>query len=152
METRYPSSVREEELKNKVAADFFGAFDCARIIGNVDFCVAAKTGGSRSRATELATDAQERVPPSNAARAVLDAGRALWRYYHAQPGANPNASYYDIRLHFQGVKRTASGKEQMNATSADETYNTLLAALRTAHKALAAQIAPKVYEYGFLKV
>ena len=88
---------------------------------------------------------------SNAARAVLDAGRALWRYYHAQPGANPNASYYDIRLHFQGVKRTASGKEQMNATSSDETYNKLLAALRSAHKALAAQIAPKVYEYGFLK-
>ena len=89
---------------------------------------------------------------SNAARAVLDAGRDLWRYYHAQPSANPNASYYDIRLHFQGVKRTASGKEQMNATSADETYDRLLAALRAAHKALAAQIAPKVYEYGFLKV
>jgi hypothetical protein len=85
------------------------------------------------------------------ARAVMDAGRELWRYYHAQPGANPNASYYDIRLHFQGVKRTSSGKEQMNAISADETYNRLLAALRAAHKALAAQIAPKVYEYGFLK-
>ena len=94
---------------------------------------------------------QEARSPSEAARAVMDAGRELWRYYHAQPGANPNASYYDIRLHFQGVKRTASGKEQMNATSADETYNKLLAALRAAHKALAAQIAPKVYEYGFLK-
>ena len=86
-----------------------------------------------------------------AARAVLDAGRELWRYYHAQPNANPNASYYDIRLHFQGVKRTASGKEQMNATSSDATYNALLANLRAAHKNLAAQIAPKVYEYGFLK-
>ena len=85
------------------------------------------------------------------ARAVLDAGRELWRYYHAQPDANPNASYYDIRLHFQGVKRTASGKEQMNATSSDATYNALLANLRAAHKNLAAQIAPKVYEYGFLK-
>ena len=72
-------------------------------------------------------------------------------YYHAQPGANPNASYYDIRLHFQGVKRTASGKEQMNPTSSDATYNTLLANLRSAHKALAAQIVPKVYEYGFLR-
>ena len=94
---------------------------------------------------------QDARSPSEAARAVMDAGRELWRYYHAQPGANPNASYYDIRLHFQGVKRTASGKEQMNATSADETYNKLLAALRAAHKALAAQIAPTVYEYGFLK-
>ena len=26
MTARYPSSIREEELKNKVAADFFGAF------------------------------------------------------------------------------------------------------------------------------
>ena len=81
----------------------------------------------------------------------MDAGRELWRYYHAQPGANPNASYYDIRLHFQGVKRTASGKEQMNASSSDTTYTTLLAALRAAHKTLAARIEPKVYEYGFLK-
>jgi hypothetical protein len=88
---------------------------------------------------------------SPAARAVLDAGRELWRYYHAQPDANPNASYYDIRLHFQGMKRTASGKEQMNATSSDATYNALLAALRAAMKTLAAHIEPKVYEYGFLK-
>ncbi len=86
-----------------------------------------------------------------AARAVLDAGRELWRYYHAQPNSNPNASYYDIRLHFQGVKKTASGKEQMNVTSPDATYNALLANLRAAHKTLAAQIAPKVYEYGFLR-
>ena len=35
----YPTSLREEELKNKVAADWFGAFDCTRIIGNIDFCV-----------------------------------------------------------------------------------------------------------------
>ena len=39
----------------------------------------------------------------------------------------------------------------MTATSSDETYNRLLAALRAAQKALSAQIAPKVYEYGFLK-
>ena len=92
---------------------------------------------------------KENLSPT--ARAVLDAGRELWKYYHAHPNATPNASYYDIRLHFQGVKRMASGKEQMNATSSDETYNTLLAKLRAAHKVLASQIAPKVYEYGFLK-
>ena len=34
--TYYPSSLREEELKNRVAQDLFGAFDCARIIGNID--------------------------------------------------------------------------------------------------------------------
>ncbi|MCU0448202.1 MAG: hypothetical protein MUE85_25145 [Microscillaceae bacterium] len=34
----YPN-IREEELKNKVAQDFFWLYDCTRIIGNVDFCV-----------------------------------------------------------------------------------------------------------------
>ena len=84
---------------------------------------------------------------SPAARAVLDAGRELWRCYHAQPDANPNASYYDIRAYFQGCKPNGA----MNAKSDDATYNALLATLRAAHKNLAAQIEPKVYEYGFLK-
>ena len=39
----------------------------------------------------------------------------------------------------------------MNPTSADETYNALLSALRAAMKKLAAQIKPKVYDYGFLR-
>ena len=38
----YPSTIREEELKNRVAADFFGMYDCTRIVGNIDFCVSAK--------------------------------------------------------------------------------------------------------------
>ena len=36
----YPPSILEEELKNRVAADWFGAFDCSRILGKVDFCAA----------------------------------------------------------------------------------------------------------------
>ncbi|MCX6147270.1 MAG: hypothetical protein NTW25_08485 [Candidatus Kapabacteria bacterium] len=32
-------NIREEELKNKVAHDFFWLYDCTKIIGNVDFCV-----------------------------------------------------------------------------------------------------------------
>ena len=31
----YPPSILEEELKNRVAADWFGAFDCSRILGKV---------------------------------------------------------------------------------------------------------------------
>ena len=88
---------------------------------------------------------RENISP--AARTVLDAGRELWKYYHAQSDANPNASYYDIRAYFQGCKPNGA----MNAKSSDATYNALIAALRTAHKALAAQIEPKVYDYGFLK-
>ena len=92
-----------------------------------------------------------RVVISDEAKAVLDAGRELWRYYHKQPKANPNAAFYDIRKHFQGMKVTAKGKEMMNATSDDEGYNERLAALKAAMKELAAKIQPKVYEYGFLK-
>ena len=88
---------------------------------------------------------------SASARAVLDAGRELWRYYHAQPDANPDASYYDIRLHFQGATVDAKGKSKMNSTSEDKTYTTLLANLRAAMKNLVRQIEPKVYEYGFLR-
>ena len=88
---------------------------------------------------------------SAAAQAVMDAGRELWRYYHAQPNANPNASYYDIRLHFQGSTTDAKGKVRMNSDSSDARYTELLATLRTAMKHLARRIEPKVYEYGFLK-
>ncbi len=33
------ANIREEELKNKVAQDYFWLLDCTQIIGNVDFCV-----------------------------------------------------------------------------------------------------------------
>ncbi len=36
-------AIREEELKNKVAKDFFNAFDCTKIMGNLDFCVTLPT-------------------------------------------------------------------------------------------------------------
>ena len=49
------------------------------------------------------------------------------------------------------MKVDAKGKEKMNATSGDERYNELLAALKSVMKKLAAKIQPKVYEYGFLK-
>ncbi|MDY4512753.1 MAG: hypothetical protein SPE10_04815 [Paludibacteraceae bacterium] len=84
---------------------------------------------------------------SATAQTVMDAGRELWRYYHAQPDVNPNASLYDIRAYFQG--RNEKGK--MNNTSTDECYNTLIGNLRQALKELAKKIEPKVYEYGFLK-
>ncbi|MBP5787416.1 MAG: hypothetical protein J6Y19_06345 [Kiritimatiellae bacterium] len=81
------------------------------------------------------------------ARAVLKAAKALYRHYHAAPDANPDASFYDIRLHFQKT----DDKGRMNPTSADETYNTLLASLRAAQKPLADRIAEAVYRHGFLK-
>jgi len=83
---------------------------------------------------------------SDTASEVMKAGLTLWRYYHQQKYSNPNASFYDIREHFQG--RNASGK--MNSTSKDEMYNKLLNELRLAMKLLEEQIEPKIYEHGFL--
>ena len=85
------------------------------------------------------------------AQAVMDAGRELWRYYHSQENAVPDASFYDIRLYFQGLKTTKSGKTQMNPDSKDAQYNELISDLRQKQKALASKIAAKVYDYGFLK-
>ena len=38
----YFQKIREEELKNRVAADFFAKYDCAEIIKDIDFAVKAK--------------------------------------------------------------------------------------------------------------
>ena len=38
----YRSINREEELKNRVAKDYFSKFDSTKIIGNIDFCVTNK--------------------------------------------------------------------------------------------------------------
>ncbi len=80
------------------------------------------------------------------AQAVMDAGRELWRYYHQQPDANADASYYDIRRYFQGT----DAKGRMNPDSEDAEYMRLWSNLKEALKRLAAHIEPKVYEYGFL--
>jgi hypothetical protein len=37
----YSPKIREEELKNKVAADFFHKYDCTGIIKDIDFAVRA---------------------------------------------------------------------------------------------------------------
>jgi hypothetical protein len=86
---------------------------------------------------------------SDEAVAVFDAGRELWKYYHAQNDVdiNENASFYDIRLYFQGT----NDKGRMNARSEDATYTKLIGDLRNKLSVLAYKIQPKVYEYEFLK-
>ena len=85
--------------------------------------------------------------PSPEAKAVMDAGRELWRYYHSMPDAMPDASLYDIREYFQG-RNEENGK--MNNSSEDYDYNERIDVLRAAEKILGDKIAEKVYEYGFL--
>ena len=80
------------------------------------------------------------------AQAVYDAGLELWRYYHEQKNANPDAAFYDIRKYFQGEKNG-----RMNNASDDERYTELIDDLRAKQKALAKKIEANVYKYGFLK-
>ena len=84
---------------------------------------------------------------SDEAKAVFDAGRELWKYYHAQKDVNVNASLYDIREYFQGRNE----KGRMNSKSDDARYMELIGNLRSQLSVLADKIKPKVYEYGFLK-
>ena len=100
-------------------------------------------------ATLFETQEQRTTPLvfSAQAQAVFNAGLALWQYYHLKPNCNVNASLYDIREHFQG--RNATGK--MNNKSADATYMGLIKNLREQFKTLQKNIAPKIFEYGFLK-
>ena len=84
---------------------------------------------------------------SQEATDVFNAGRELWKYYHSQKDINVNASLYDIKLHFQG----RNDKGRMNAKSTDEKYTELISNLRQTLSIIADKIAPKVYEYEFLK-
>ncbi len=83
---------------------------------------------------------------SEEAKAVFDAGREFWKYYHSQPNVNVNASLYDIREYFQG--RNDNGK--MNSKSEDEKYTKLISELQYRLNFLADKIKPKIYEYEFL--
>ena len=106
--------------------------------------------------SSVLADIPESDTPAFSAEAteVMEAGKALWHYYlHHKDGElygaapNINASFYDIRAYFQG--RNEKGK--MNSESSDEKYTALIKDLRAKQKTLAARIAEKVYEYGFLK-
>lgn len=124
------------------------SFSNPTLFGSLGFPLSVGEGREEAESGEWA--AGQPVLFGFTAKTVLAAGRDLWRYYHAQPDARPDASFYDIRLHFQGCRTTKSGKVQMNATSPDEEYTRLIAALRSALKDLAKAIEPKIYAYGFL--
>lgn len=109
-------------------------------------------GKIKPEAQETLFGAEESLIPtepihfSPEAQAVMDAGRELWRYYMWYKDINVNASYYDIRRHFQGENK----KGDMNPDSEDKTYMRLWGNIKDAQKKLAAKIAQKVYLYGFL--
>ncbi len=93
------------------------------------------------------TQKLEPVVFSPEAQAVMDCAKDLYKYYHQQPNANADASFYDIRLAFQGT----DAKGRMNSSSNNEKYNELMELLRMAQRILAKKIEAKVYEHGFLE-
>ena len=131
-----PFTEQEVNAREKFASNFMTQF---------------MQGKLKHEATASLFDTQaKRTKPlvfSAQAQAVFAAGKALWHYYHQQAHCNVNASLYDIREHFQG--RNAAGK--MNNKSDDEAYMALIKNLREQLKQLQKSIAPKTYEYGFLK-
>ena len=92
------------------------------------------------------------VTMSAEARSVMEAGKAVYQYYHEvrkQKGSGSlNASLYDIKEYFKG----RNDKGQIKATSEDYPhFNELMETLRIALQSLAEALRPKVYLYGFLK-
>lgn len=133
-----PFTEQEVNAKAKFASNFMTDFIKGKI----------KAEASGDTLFEQAQSG-ERTPLefSDEAKAVFDAGRELWKYYHAQKDVNVNASLYDIREYFQGRNE----KGRMNSKSDDARYMELIGGLRSQLTALAEKIKPKVYEYGFLK-
>ncbi|WP_027327126.1 hypothetical protein [Helicobacter pametensis] len=90
---------------------------------------------------------------SHEAKAVFEAGREIYAYYHAQDFRakpyNVNASLYDIKEFFQG--RNSQGKMNPPSKAEDPHYKILIATLTESLNALAKKLEPKIYEYGFLK-
>lgn len=132
-----PFSEPEISAREKFESNFMGQYIGGKIDKEVSFDLFSKVEKSE----------QTPIVFGKESSSVFDAGRELWKYYHAQPKCNINASFYDIREHFQG--RNDTGK--MNNKSKDESYNALIGSLRDQLKKLAAIIEPKVYAYGFLK-
>ena len=136
-----PFTEGEVNARDKFASDFMAKY----IAGKVKTTAPSQTTLDLSKTTDAVH--QSPLVFSAEAKAVFDAGRELWRYYHTLPNCNVNASLYDIREHFQG--RTAAGR--MNSGSNDTQYTVYIKALREALKVLAKCIEEKVYLYGFLK-
>lgn len=133
-----PFTENELNAKDSFASHFMTDFLAGKI---------KKTASDNDSLFSSNTKLSSPLKFSSEANAVFEAGLSLWKYYHSFDLINVNASYYDIRAFFQKF----NDKGRMNPTSKDETYNSLLADLKSKMDILAKKIAVKVYEHGFLK-
>ncbi|NLO20086.1 MAG: hypothetical protein GX121_09495, partial [Ignavibacteria bacterium] len=115
-----PFTEQEVDAKEKFESNFMSNFIKGKINNTIEPNDKPSIFHSNEKPDSSDEQSSKATPLvfSTEAEAVFDAGRELWRYYHAQPDCNANASLYDIREHFQG--RSASGR--MNSASKDERY------------------------------
>lgn len=112
-----------------------------------DFIKGKRTETKKSLFDKTDNQPNTSITFSEEASDVMNNGRELWRYYHSQVDSNPNASYYDIRAHFQGFSK----RGRMNNKSDDDTYNQLIHKLKKSLERLAnKKIIEKAYDYSFL--
>jgi len=64
-------NIREEELKNKIAQDYFWLYDCSKIIGNVDFCVCMRQNQKGLFEQESLLWAEAKVGSSNIYNSIV---------------------------------------------------------------------------------
>jgi hypothetical protein len=134
-----PFTEYEVNAQDKFASNFMTDFIKGKIAKASSSETLFNSGQTSEKSQELVF--------SEEATAVFDAGRELWKYYHAQKDVYVNASLYDIREYFQG----RNDKGRMNSKSEDTVYMNLIGELRSKLTILADKIKPKVYEYEFLK-
>ena len=82
-------NIREEELKNKVASDYFSQFDTTKIIGNVDFCASLETPNFLTKADPL-----ERV--NGVAEILSDSKAGVLSYLWAEAKRGKSDIYKSI--------------------------------------------------------
>jgi len=134
-----PFTEQEVNAQERFASDFMSRFIAGQI---------KKSNGNGDLFNKPKVENGTKCKFSPEAQEVFDAGKELWRYYHAQKDINVNASFYDIREYFQGRNEKTN---RMNNSSTDQKYNELIGVLREKLKILANKIAEKVYLHEFLK-
>lgn len=76
----YPSNIREEELKNLIAKDWFSVYDTTHILGDVDFSVAVPKNNDENSETEFLLWAEAKKGNSSIessfAQLILTIGKA----------------------------------------------------------------------------
>lgn len=137
-----PFAESEIGAKSAFESDFMTRFMCGKV--ELDNSSGSLFGGkSMSKKLEFSPEA----------KAVFEAGREIFAYYHSQDFStkpyNVNASLYDIKEFFQG--RNLQGKMNLPSKAEDSHYKTLIATLTDTLNTLAKKLEPKIYEYGFLK-